>query len=234
MDYEDEVDFEPGPRKAATSTAVESPEPFHFLGHEKYSQRLEDARALRRSLAAISESELKALDGIMEVTTKSHVDNYLSFLERCAALACKYNVVTYDSSALRKMTSVASKGSRKTHILGPLVFRRRLPIPRSEKMTVIEVQYPLGPSSHKYKVSAVTPVLPEEAEALVVEARKDFDYLEVWWVPNDVFVEAIREPDPIVVGVVNHPFADRAPATFSIFKWVDTVVESAYWSAEAY
>lgn len=168
---------------------------------------------------------------------------YVHFLNRCAALAVKvssfdpaqlaYKAVAVDPGATRRMrVASANRRGKASIIQGPLVFKRRLPIPRSEKISVIEVQFP-AKSGPVYKVSAATPALPEEAEPVVVAACQDFDYLEVWWVPNEVFVEPLKLPDPVVVGLIEHPFKQE-PAAFSIYKWLEPTIESAYWASEGY
>jgi hypothetical protein len=141
---------------------------------------------------------------------------------RCLELAKQFPVVKLDATVKRYVkTSCGGK------IEAPLVFHTRLP---AKPIMLQEVVY----SGYRYNVSAKVPHPPEQAIQAIKEHGQKFDWLEVWWVPSDVLVEKIPDPDPILVGAVKHPYADQAMYHFELHRWIDESVELGYWSKEGY
>lgn len=144
-------------------------------------------------------------------------------LRRCAAAADQFPVVRRDESVTR-----AIKDQYGTQCTVPLVFRTTLP---AKPIISLDIKNHAGNSC---RARARVPFPPIEAVAALLDHGKKFDSTEVWWVPNDVLVERIPEPDPLLVGIIK---CDRSPDgqyCFELYRWEDSTVESPYWAHEAY
>jgi len=132
----------------------------------------------------------------------------------------RFRRVTLDGSLKRE----ARYGNKVVKV--PLIFRAPLPAP----FQVMEKS-----DCGACKVTAKTPSPPAAAMSAYTASRALFDSCEVWWVPNDVLVTRIPDPDPILVGVFktgNLPVP--GPLYYELYRWVDEAVEDGWWTGEAY
>lgn len=151
-------------------------------------------------------------------------------LRECAKLARKFKVVTLDETATRSRHSTCRNIHGYTYTVEfkhPLIWTAKLPC--SDRMEMMVFADGRGDS---LKLTAKTPPPPPEALKAMKLHGKKFDHLEVWWVPNDVLVEKMPDPDPLLVGVKKVEGYD--PFYFELHRWVDETVESGWWSREGY
>lgn len=107
------------------------------------------------------------------------------------------------------------------NVIVPLVWSVRLP---TEKKKVTFKTY-------NGKVKAVIPFPPKEAMEAIQKYHKEFDWLEMWWVPTDMeFIEK-PDPDPIIVGAVGN---QHNVVYLELYRWIDETVEDPYFNAVAY
>jgi len=154
----------------------------------------------------------------------------LSTLRRCRDLANDFKPIKRDESVKRQV-KVTGGFSRQDHsVMLPLVWWAQLPAePTTRRSKTI--------GGNRYNMSARTPVPTPEAMDAVRAHRDRFDHCEVWWVPQEVLVEPIPEPDPVVVGAITVPARGsgrHADHYFELYRWIDETVEDAYWFREAY
>lgn len=148
-------------------------------------------------------------------------------LVKCQALAEQFRAVERDQSAMRLVKATHGDSYRQTdyHIQIPLVFGCKLPAPRVHTQTVtIDRQ--------SYSVKATVPHPTPEALDALKRHRHLFDWIELWWVPNEVLVEKLPDPDPIVVGCIK--IRNDRIYSFELHRWVDETVELGWWSKEGY
>lgn len=150
-------------------------------------------------------------------------------LRRCHYLAQQFKVVEIDRSCTR---NVKTKDDKIVEF--PLIFHSPIP---AKRVTTLEFRDPehaneREPWRYVLRCSAMTPLPTLEATHQISKHRDKFDHLEVWWVPNDILVERIEKPDPILVGAVVVP--NHETMYFELCRWIDESVESGWWSREAY
>lgn len=146
-------------------------------------------------------------------------------LKECAILedVFGFNLVELDSKAM-------IRANHKIPI--PLIWTVTLPI-KSAKVTQT-----ISHDGRDYKVTTLVPPPPDKAVDLYKEHKDKFDRMELWWVPNQVSVQAVPEPkpivrpDPMLVGVKVIP--GLANRYFNLFRWIDETYESGWWAREAY
>jgi hypothetical protein len=146
-------------------------------------------------------------------------------LQRCLELEKEFRVVRRDETCIRKVKVV----NERFQVDVPLIFVSQIP---AKSMVSFTKRIRRDHMEFDVKISSQVPVPPQEALSLLSRHKAKFDYTEVWWVPNDILVEKLPDPDPIIVGAIRFPQDKRA--YFEIYRWVDTTVESEYWSKEAY
>lgn len=144
-------------------------------------------------------------------------------LKRAAALSGSFKVVERDETVMRRVTAKSGYTTKQVNV--PLLFHTRLP---AKIMTTIEVSV----DRETFRATAVTPMPTTEALSAMRQHRKKFDWVELWWVPNDVLVEKIPDPDPIVVGAVK--VAGGEVFYFELHRWIDETVEAGWWTKEGY
>jgi hypothetical protein len=152
-------------------------------------------------------------------------------LERAVSLSTMFKVVERDISVTRA-ASVNRKNqyqsSAKIEI--PLVFRATIPLKvKSEMEVTLDMQ--------AYKVTAITPMPTDESLAAIRQHKGKFDWLELWWVPNEILVEKIPDPDPILVGAIKIPGRSHSSGEvfyFELHRWIDESVEAGWWTKEGY
>lgn len=137
----------------------------------------------------------------------------LHTLRRC--LKIPFKLVELDITEKRRTRCVDAKGSE-VWIDLPLLWGVRLP---AKPILSVNVD--------GFKVQSTVPSPTPEAVKLIKETKGLFDSYELYWVPNDIRVEKIPDPDPILVGVIK-------PYRFELTRWVDETVEEAWWSKEGY
>lgn len=148
---------------------------------------------------------------------------HLSFLSRCAELEKQFKSVTLDAEAVRTIRDESGH-----NLTVQLIFRAGLPAKLVSK---------IRKEGHYFK--AKTPSPPPEAMQAISEHGKLFDGLEIWWVPKEIIVEKIPDPDPILIGRIGE-FSDddekamNNAAFFELHRWIDDSVEDGWWSKEAY
>lgn len=140
-------------------------------------------------------------------------------LRRAHLLSKQFKQVKIDKTVTRLVNGTRHQ------IKIPLVFQAELPI------KVIH-QFHVTIDRETYQVSCKAPMPTNEAISALKEHGSKFDHTEVWWVPNDVLVERIPDPDPIVVGCIKLHRADHV--YFELHRWTDESVETAYWAKEGY
>lgn len=148
---------------------------------------------------------------------------------RCVELEKQFPVVTRDASCTRmvKRESTGYNDRGPTEVEIPLIFYAQLPVKRRTK-----IEIPIEGERSHYEISATSPVPTVEATRAIAQHREKFDHLEVWWVPNDVLVEIIPDPDPLLVGVIDIPNGEKM--YFELHRWIDESVESGWWAREGY
>jgi hypothetical protein len=144
-------------------------------------------------------------------------------LQRCVSLAPMFPTVERDETCVRKVS--VSERYENVEIEIPLIFWAKLPAKIHTAQTIRR-------NDKSYSVKAVTPMPTPEALAAIRTHASKFDHVELWWVPNDVLVERIPDPDPIVVGVVEIP--DGSRFCFELHRWIDESVEVGWWAREGY
>ena len=113
-------------------------------------------------------------------------------IKKAMELARQFPRVERDEKVVRK---VRPSNSQSVEIEVPLVFHAKLPLQKT-----IQFQRTIG--QHRYKCSTRVPNPTPEAIAALKSHADKFDAVELWWVPNDILVEKIPDPDPMLVGVV--------------------------------
>lgn len=141
-------------------------------------------------------------------------------LRRCEELSRRFREVQRDETVTRRMQA---KGSRESVDI-PLIFHTSLPLKRETTITVYR-------GRDTYSATARSPMPTVEALDAMREHKHLFDYLEIWWVPNDVLVEKLPDPDPILVGAVQ---VENQRFYYELSRWVDEDAELGWWSKEAY
>ena len=151
---------------------------------------------------------------------RTGVKEYIRNLARCEEMSQQFQVVTCDKSCKRQVKT--SLG----HVIEiPLLFVARLP---AKALTKVRVTCGSG----VYDVTSRTPSPPPEAIAMMKEHSHKFDFMQVWWVPNDILITEIPKPDPILVGCIKTD--NGRHYAFELYRWIDETVESAWWSKEGY
>ncbi len=148
-------------------------------------------------------------------------------LQKCKDLSNEFNIVERDESVKKKILTKSKDRYSSTDIILeiPLIFYTQLP---AKIHTILQFDI----NNITYSAKAITPMPTNEALAQIRKHGKRFNHLELWWVPNDVLVEKIPDPDPIVVGVIKLP--DDTSFNFELHRWVDESVEAEYWTKEGY
>lgn len=191
-------------------------------------EALKEAWAARKSMSLAARRELNhCLGAKARYTRRPHMAALMRGLIRCYALAEKFRVVDRDP-AIKRNATISRDGysQRDVAVKIPLVFACKLPAPRVHKETII------ADGRETYSAKAIVPHPTPEALEALSRHRKLFDWVELWWVPNDVLVEKLPDPDPIIVGAVEIE-CDRT-YYFELHRWVDETVELGWWSKEGY
>jgi hypothetical protein len=173
-----------------------------------------------RSIGPEMRSQLKA-DGMKRSIAwgkKNDRPAYVRQLRRCETLSREFREVQRDESCTRRVKC------DRMELDAPLLFHARIPMKR-----FTEISFSIG--SNRYSAKARSPMPTIEAIEAIREHGNRFDSLEVWWVPNDVLVERIPDPDPILVGVIT---TARDNYYYELHRWIDEDVELGWWSKEGY
>ena len=142
-------------------------------------------------------------------------------LEICVELSKIFRVVKIDESLERKIKTKTGET-----IVAPLVFSCNLPL---KTITTRRVK---GKNGNEYELKAQTPLPTKEALEAIKTHKDKFEKLALWWVPNEIMVEEIKELDPILVGKIEtRMYGDIC---FELHRWVDENFEASYWSKEGY
>lgn len=142
-------------------------------------------------------------------------------LDRCIDLEKLFKVVSIDVDVTKVL-----RGADKKTITAPLIWRTKLPAP-----AYVEVKgYDSTLGSYRLVSKTPSPT-PQAIEALAQHGEK-FDRTELWWVPKDILITKIPDPDPILVGVIETGCGE--PMYFELHRWVDSTVEDAWWVKEGY
>ncbi len=142
-------------------------------------------------------------------------------LKRCVELAKQFKIVSIDETVERKI-----KTKEGDIIVCSLVFSCNLPL---KTITTKRVK---GKNGKDYELKSNTPLPTKEGLEAIREHRNKFDKLGLWWVPNEITVEEIKEYDPILVGKIETKF--HGSICFELHRWVDENFEAEYWSKEGY
>lgn len=146
--------------------------------------------------------------------------NRIRSLRRCEELSRQFREVQRDETVTRQM-----KVARSNNVVDiPLIFHTGLPVKRETTITVYK-------GRDSYSATARSPMPTVEAIEAMRAHKHLFDHLEVWWVPNDVLVEKLPDPDPILVGAVR---VDDEKFYYELHRWIDEDAELGWWSKEAY
>jgi hypothetical protein len=145
-------------------------------------------------------------------------------------LAREFRVVKFDEKAVRTIRRRTESGQPAT-LEVPLVFRTKLPAKTSVRQAVRKSNVGQVVNTWPVTISAKVPHPPLEALKALTEHRSKFDWMELWWIPKTVHVTEVK-PDPMIVGVVSAGVG--LEYHFEIYRWIDEVVEDAYWAKEGY
>lgn len=179
----------------------------------------EEALRARRAMSPAVRKHLKSVHKRDKTKEVYHPDA-IRFLRRAAALSEQFPVVQFDDTAKRKM-----KVRHSTTIEAPLLFYAQLPLKPTTTIRHYE-------SNYGYNLTSRTPQPTKKAIKALKDHGKKFDRLQLWWVPNDVLVEKIPDPDPILVGIID--MDKYGSYSFELARWVDESVEAGYWAKEGY
>lgn len=184
--------------------------------------KLEQAKGLVATLDAVPSQAIEFLvsEGLHR-DFAAKLDERVEKLERVNSLAAMFPEVSLDLSCVRK---VRTSRDRDGDIEIPLVFSHKVPLPISHQSEHVY-------GSGRYHVTARCPVPVPEALKAIKEHKTKFDHLEVWWVPNDVLIVKIPDPDPLLVGAAHDGDQFRY---FELHRWIDESVEDPWWSGAAY
>lgn len=161
---------------------------------------------------------------LTEYGVKPRVDTLIKAakkLREVVDLSKRFLVLRRDPSLKRKV-----RGSDRHVIEVPLVFTAILP---AKPVVTFEVE---GRDYDTVRISAQTPSPTQEAAEAKKKYAKLFDHLELWWVPNDILVEPLPKPDPVLVGYVAIP--GKRGFYFQLHRWIDETVECAWFAKEGY
>lgn len=187
---------------------------------KRLHEETEAVRALR-SLGRTTRRILKEY-GLTDVKGYGRDDcraKRIRALRRCESLATMFREVQRDESVKRKV-----KIDSRLSLEAPLIFHASIP---ASRITTIEFYI----ERQHYSAKALTPMPTIEALDAIRQHQHLFDDVEVWWVPNDILIEKVPDPDPIVVGVIRVG-DDRF--YYELHRWVDEDHELSWWSKEAY
>jgi hypothetical protein len=203
------------------------------LGQKSARQRADavlSALQAKRAMGRLNRQWAKTsygIKGLGRVTRKAvplRLAKVIRSCRKCDELAQQFKVVSLDKEAKRKV-KVLRDGYKGYEIEVPLLFSTRLPTKPIYSLIVDK-------DSRRYTASARVPSPPPEAIQAIKEHGQKFDWLELWWVPSDVQVEQMPQPDPIVVGAIQIP--NDIVYYFELHRWIDESVELGYWSKEGY
>lgn len=196
------------------------------------ARRLADTEEALRGYRAIPQRARKELRKHMSQTygnglAELDITVTIRQMRRCAELERQFRVVSLDSSIKRLVQVTDIYGRFVVNIEVPLVWSARLPLAKTVEMK----GRPTG-SINEYRCKAVTPMPTIEAIRALKEHGHLFDWHEVWWVPNEVLVEKLPDPDPILVGGIK--IHNDQTYYFELHRWIDENVELGWWSKEGY
>ncbi len=142
-------------------------------------------------------------------------------LKKCVELSKQFRIVSLDDSVKRML-----KTRDGNCIKARLVFSCNLPL---KTITTHRVK---GENGKEYEVKAQTPLPTKECLQAIREHKGKFDQLALWWVPNEITIDEVKELDPILVGKIETNF--HGSICFELHRWVDENFEAEYWNKEAY
>lgn len=142
-------------------------------------------------------------------------------LKRCVDLAKQFRIVKIDESVERMVRTKTGET-----IKARLVFSCNLPL------KPVTTQRVSGKNGKDYELKAQTPLPTKESLGAIKEHGHRFDKLALWWVPNEITVDEVKELDPILVGKIETKF--HGDICFELHRWVDENFEAEYWSKEGY
>lgn len=142
-------------------------------------------------------------------------------LRRCVELSKQFKIVEIDKTVKRKLQTDTGE-----IIKCELVFSCNLPLKTITKKRV------KGENGKEYELKTQTPLPTSEVLKSIKNYKHLFDDLAIWWVPNQILIEEIKETDPILVGKVKTEFHDSI--CFELCRWVDENFEAEYWNKEGY
>lgn len=189
---------------------------------------IQEAMSARRAMSPLARIHLRKRFGNYRYDRSPPMAKIIRGLRRCDELSKLFTPVDRDPAVTRSVTAEFRSSSYRSEdrkISIPLVFACKLPAPRVYTATVTV-------DRESYSVKAIVPHPTPEALTAIRNHGDLFDWCEVWWVPNDVLIEKIPDPDPIVVGAVEIK-KDRM-YYFELHRWVDETVEVGWWSKEGY
>jgi hypothetical protein len=142
-------------------------------------------------------------------------------LKRCVELSKQFKIVEIDETVKRKLRTKTGEV-----IQCELVFSCNLPL-----KTVVTKQVQ-GNDGKDYVLKTQTPLPTSEVLRSIKSYKNLFDNIAIWWVPNDILIEEVKELDPILVGKVETKF--HGNICFELCRWVDENFEAEYWTKEGY
>lgn len=147
-------------------------------------------------------------------------------IQRCLELAKQFKPISRDEDDTREV-----KATNGQVLELPLVWSIDLPASNWKR-----IQKTVG--RRRFEAKSRTPAPTPEAFEALKEHKHLFDRCQVWWVPQDILVKEIPEPDPVLVGVIDIPastdYRSRMEYGFEIYRWIDESVEDSYWFREGY
>lgn len=196
------------------------------------ARRLADAESALMGYRAIPQRARKELQRHMSQKygngqSELVITETIRGLRRCSDLERQFRVVSLDTSVKRLVPGTDSYGRFVVNIEVPLVWSARLPLAK-----VVELKGRQTNSTNEYRCKANTPMPTMEAIQALKKHGHLFEWHEVWWVPNEVLVEKLPDPDPILVGGVK--IHNDQTYYFELHRWIDENVELGWWSKEGY
>lgn len=142
-------------------------------------------------------------------------------LKYCVELSKQFRSVAIDEKIERRIKTTGGEV-----ITCPLVFSANLPL---KNITTKRVK---GKNGKEYELKTRTPLPTKEALDAIKYHKHRFEQLALWWVPNEITVDEVKELDPILVGKIETRLYGNI--CFELHRWVDENFEAEYWAKEGY
>lgn len=142
-------------------------------------------------------------------------------LKRCVELAKEFKIVEIDKTCERRIKTKTGEV-----ITCQLVFSVNLPL---HTVTTKRVK---GKNGNEYELKTQTPLPTKEVLNAIKIHRGKFDKVALWWVPNEIICDEVKDLDPMLVGSIRTN--NHGDIHFELVRWIDENYEAEYWTKEGY